>query len=174
MVTSAALNDWPRFYYAAMRDDKADRDEAIAQRIRLYLMIHIGAIVAVRLIAGLAYDLLNAEDYKNGVVYIDYLILGNFFFLSGNIAAAGIGYVKKTHLTLVTFALPGVLNVGLNIWLIPTHGALAASMTTLGAFFVFALTSFAIGRRYYAIQGMGRIALLVLLASALALTPLPF
>ncbi len=172
LITTSALTDWPRFYYAQMRDDDLDRDAVIAKRVRLFLWLHILTMAGTRLVARFAYDLLGAEDYLGGIRCIDYLVLGNFFFLAGNLFAAGIGYVKKNSLTLVTFAVPGVVNVGLNLWLLPRWGAIAAAMTTAIAFATFALVSFAIGQRYYRHTELWKVGLAFVVALLVALVPL--
>jgi O-antigen/teichoic acid export membrane protein len=172
LVTQSALVDWPRFYYARMRDGGPARDSAIAQRVELFLWLHVAAILGVRVVARFAYELLGAHAYAAGLEYVRYLLLGDFFFLCGNLFAAGIGYAKRTQLNLVTFAVPGALNVGLNLFLVPRWGARAAALTTLGAYACFALVSFAIGQRYYKFTRRGRLLAAAAGATAAALVPL--
>ncbi|MCA9563310.1 MAG: polysaccharide biosynthesis C-terminal domain-containing protein [Myxococcales bacterium] len=172
IITKSALTDWPRFYYAKMRDNPVDRDLVIAARVRRFLWMHIYVMIGVRLLAAFAYDLLDAEAYSAGLEYVDYLMLGNFFFLAGNIFAAGIGYVKKTYLTIVTFIVPGVLNVGLNLIFIPEFGARAASLTTLVSFVIFAIMSWVIGRRYYDFAEKRKLAFVIAIALVVGLFPL--
>jgi len=172
LITTSALTDWPRFYYAQMRDDLPNRDAEIAKRVRLFLWLHILTMLGTRLISRFAYDLLGAGDYLGGLRCIDYLVLGNFFFLAGNLFAAGIGYAKRNHLTLVTFAVPGVVNVALNLWLLPRWGAVAAAITTAVAFACFAAISFAIGQRFYRHTELLKVALAVVVAVLVALVPL--
>ena len=171
LITTSALTDWPRFYYAQMRDDEADRDAVIAKRVRLFLWLHVLTMLGTRLVARFAYDLLGAESYLNGIRCIDYLVLGNFFFLAGNLFAAGISYAKRNNLTLLTFAVPGVVNVVLNLWLLPRFGAIAAAITTAVAFACFAAISFSIGRRFYRHTELTKLAFAVAAALLVALVP---
>jgi O-antigen/teichoic acid export membrane protein len=172
LVSQSALTDWPRFYYAEMQADRPGRDAAIARRVRFYLWLHVAAILGVRLIARFAYRLLGADAYAAGLEYVSYLLLGNFFFLAGNLFAAGIGYAKKTYLGLLTFAVPGLLNVGLNVWLIPLWGARAAALTTLGSYAAFAVVSWAVGRPYYRFTDWRGILAVSGAATVVALVPL--
>jgi len=149
LVTQAVLTDWPRFYYEQMRDDLPDRDDRIARRVRMVLWLHVLGIVVLRAGARSAYDLFGADAYLRGLDYLHYLVVANFFFLAGNLFGSGMGYVKKTHLSILAFAVAGGMNVGLNLWLIPRFGALAAASTTLLANVVFATASWWIGRRHY-------------------------
>jgi O-antigen/teichoic acid export membrane protein len=173
LITQSALTDWPRFFFALMRDEPADRDQQIIRRLLLFLGLHIGAMVVLRLIARLAYGLLDAEVYLTGVEYVNYLILGNYFFLLGNVFSVGISHAKQTHLTFASFAIPGVLNILLNLWLIPDHGARAAALTTLVSLACFAVISYIYGVRFYRPRGMRRIAVYSLIAVAVALIPIP-
>lgn len=172
LISQSALTDWPRFYYAQMRDDRDDRDDAINRRVRLFLWLHVGALVVIRLVSRFAYGLFGAEAYLDGIVYVDYLVLGNYFFLAGNIFASGIGYVKKTRLITLTWAIPGAVNLGLNIWLIPIWGAQAAAITTLVAFALFAAISWVVGARYYRFTDPLGIATVTAAACVVALVPL--
>jgi len=172
IITQSALSDWPPFYYGQMRDDRPDRDARIANRVRRFLWMHIITMLVLRLIASFAYDLLGADEYRAGVEYIDYLMLGNFFLLAGNLFAAGLGYVKKTHLTMVTFIVPGVLNVLLNLALVPAFGARAAALTTLGSYALLALLSWQLGKKYYHFTERRKLATVMIIATVVALFPI--
>ncbi|MBX3126680.1 MAG: polysaccharide biosynthesis C-terminal domain-containing protein [Polyangiaceae bacterium] len=169
LVQQSALQDWPRFYYAKMRDGGESRDSLIARRVRLFLTIHVATIVVVRLIAAFAYDLLGATAYSAGLQYLGYLLLGNYWFLLGNVFAAGLGYAKRTRLILWAFALPGVANVLLNLWLIPLWGGRAAAITTAASYALFAALCFGFARKYYRFTELSKVAGLSLLATLAAL-----
>lgn len=172
VITQSALSDWPPFFYKKMRDNPADRDALIAKRVRKFLWMHVGAIAVLRLVATFAYDLLNADDYRAGMAYIDYLVLGNFFLLAGNMFAVGLGYAKKTHLTVVCFAVPGILNVVLNIYFAPEYGALGAAVTTAVSYFLLAAFSWFLGERFYSFTERGKLAGVIATAVVVALFPL--
>jgi hypothetical protein len=87
------------------------------------MWLHLLVFAGVRLVAAFAYDLLGAGEYRAGLDYLGLLMLGNFFFLAGNLFAAGISYAKKTHLSIVAFCGPGAFNVVLNLIFIPRYGA---------------------------------------------------
>jgi O-antigen/teichoic acid export membrane protein len=172
LVSQSALLDWPRFYYAEMRDARTDRDVKIAKKAVSFLLIHAATILGVRLLASSAYDLLGAHAYRAGLHFLSFLLLGNFCFLAGNLFAVGIGYAKRTRLTLLTFVIPAVINVGMNLLLIPRYGAVAAAITTLTAYAVFALISLVIGWRFYRFQLLPRFALAFATATFFAFVPL--
>ncbi len=172
LVSQSALLDWPRFYYAEMRDDRPGRDAKIAKKAVSFLLIHAVTILGVRSLASLAYDLLGADEYRAGLDFLSFLLLGNFCFLAGNLFAVGMGYAKRTQLTLLTFVIPAVVNVGLNLILVPRFGAVAAAVTTLISFALFALLSLLIGWRFYRFQNLPRFALAFAAATLAAFVPL--
>jgi O-antigen/teichoic acid export membrane protein len=172
LVTQSALTDWPRFYYAEMRDARPDRDARIARKLRGFLWMHVAALVVLRLVARFGYTLLGAEAYEGGLAYVPWLALGNFFFLAGNMLAAGLGQAKRTDLAALTFALPAGLTVALQLALVPHFGARAAALVNLGGFALFALASHLLGRRFYAFAEPARTLGPVAAACAVALAPL--
>jgi O-antigen/teichoic acid export membrane protein len=149
MVTDAALADWPRFYYATMRAGATARDALIANRAALLLLAHALAIVGLRAALPLLYRVLGAQAYLGGRELVRVLALSNFLLLAGNLLSVGIGYVKRTSLWLINFAIPGVLNVVLNLVLVPRHGAAGAVSANLVALAAFAVLSYAMGRPHY-------------------------
>ncbi|HVJ21492.1 MAG TPA: lipopolysaccharide biosynthesis protein [Polyangiaceae bacterium] len=169
LVQQSAIVDWPRFYYGQMRDNKADRDRVIARRMHVFLLLHAATIGIVRLIERYAYHLLGASEFTNGLEYLGYLLLGNYFFLIANMLTSGLGYAKKTRLVLLVFLIPAVLNFGINLLLVPHYGARAAALTTLGAYALFALGALVFGRSYYRFQGLGIAFAITGLAAFLAL-----
>jgi O-antigen/teichoic acid export membrane protein len=173
IVSQSALLDWPRFFFKMMRDGAADRDRIVTNRAAYFLWLHVATIAGTRLIAAYAYELLGATAFTRGLDYLGYLLLGNFFFLAGNLFSAGLGYAKRTHLTLAGFVIPGALNFGVNLWLIPRYGALAAAVTTVGAYLLFAGLMLVFGRASYRFTGGLRFAAVTAAAVFVALVRLP-
>ncbi len=172
LVTQSALTDWPRFYYAEMRDARPDRDARIARKMRAFLWMHVGALVVLRLVARFGYELLGAEAYAGGLAYVPWLALGNFFFLAGNMLAAGLGQAKRTGLAALTFAVPSAITVALQLALVPRFGARAAALVSVGGYAMFALSSYLLGRRFYAFAELRRALVPMSVACAVTLAPL--
>jgi len=171
LVQQSALVDWPRFYFAKLRDGAADRDAAVARRVQLFLLLHLATIVVLRLIARFAYELLGADEYKAGLDYLGYLMLGNYFFLLGNLFSAGLGYAKQTRLVMITFLIPALVNFSLNLWLVPIWGGRAAAASTLTAYALFAVITFVTARKYYRFTGLGAVAAISAAAALASLVP---
>ncbi len=51
-------------------------------------------------------------------------------------------YYEKKYLLVVAAIFAAVLNIGLNFWLIPIYGYVAAGYTTLISYFVFAVSNY--------------------------------
>lgn len=73
---------------------------------------------------------------------------------------------KRTLLQVWVALVAAVLNVGLNVWLIPIAGVLGAAYATLAAFSVAAVTSWALGRGVFQLPTVSRDAIKIILASS--------
>lgn len=171
LVTQAALVDWPPFFYRAMADSipNSDRDLAVTRRLQLLLGAHVLGLLGLRLLASTAYRLLGADEFSAGLDLIGPLALGNFFYLAGSLLAVGLSHAKRTHLTLVIFAVPALANLGFNWWLVPEYGASAAAWTTLGSFVLFAALGWWLGARSYRFAQLPRVIAIAALATGISL-----
>lgn len=174
VVSQSALLDWPRFFYKMMRDGGDDRDELIGKRARWFLWLHVATICGTRAIASYAYELFGATAYRKGLDFLGLLMLGNFFLLAGNLFSVGLGYAKKTRLTLVGFAIPAALSFSVNLLLVPRYGAIGAACTNVVSYTLFALLMLLLGRAHYRFRGARAFALVVVAAVAAATVPLPY
>ena len=168
-VTQASLTDWDQFFYEQKSKAAPDADRLIARRVRLYLGCHLFGICAIKLLMPFGYLLFNAESFQEGQGLVGQLLLGNFFWLLGNLLAVGVGYVKRTWLLWVIFGVAGLFSVVCHSTFTAARGAQVGSYVTLGAFLVFALTSYVVGRRFYRFEGELGLLGLSLVAGGVAL-----
>jgi O-antigen/teichoic acid export membrane protein len=172
LISISALTDWPRFYYSQMTGKRDDRDIRITRRVQLFLWLHVGAMLVLRIAAPAAYRIYGAEAYLSGIDCVYYLLLADYFLLLGELLGAGVSFAKKTHLLLLRLVVAGTINVLLNLWLIPIGGPKAAALTTVASYAVFALLSCSFGQRYYRFQERRRLLWPTAVALPLALLPL--
>ncbi|MBM4290975.1 MAG: hypothetical protein FJ138_05640 [Deltaproteobacteria bacterium] len=152
-ITQASLTDWDQFFYEQKSRAAPDVDRVIARRVRLYLGCHLLGICAIKGLMPFGYLLFNAASFQEGQGLVGQLLLGNYFWLLGNLFAVGVGYVKRTWLLWVIFGVAGLFSVVCHSTLTAGRGALVGSYVTLGGFLVFALTSYIVGRRFYRFEG---------------------
>ena len=59
---------------------------------------------------------------------------------------------KKTFITLSLSIIAALINIGLNIWLIPLYGYTAGSVTTVIAYLLYLVLSIMFSRKYMKLQ----------------------
>jgi O-antigen/teichoic acid export membrane protein len=111
--------------------------------------------------AGLAISLMSEElvrlfalnsDYNNAFVVVPIIILAYIFSATRNVASIGLLVKKKTsYIALLTLSM-AILNILLNIYLIPKYGFITAAYTTLFSYFVFHIVTEVISRKYLDIK----------------------
>lgn len=111
--------------------------------------------------AGLAISLMSEElvrlfalnsDYNNAYMVVPIIILAYIFSATRNVASIGLLVKKKTtYIALLTLSM-AILNIVLNIYLIPRYGFITAAYTTLFSYFVFHLVTELISRKYLDIK----------------------
>jgi O-antigen/teichoic acid export membrane protein len=138
---------WSPHYFRLMEaDPKAE--VKIVQVVSVYISA-IGALcLAAVLFAGEVVHILMPSRFYGAVPYVapvlvGYLFLGLYYF-----ASAPLFYYKKTVFVPFLTGFAAALNIGLNLWLIPVLGAIAAAWVTLGTYGVLFVVAFFASRRY--------------------------
>ena len=149
IVVMSINRAWTPNYYELMKQQELDR----AREIRRMFCVWITAIGALCIGVGAwsreVVELLTTEEYFSAATVIPPILLGFFFqgvyfFMSGPIF-----YFKKTYLLPFMTVAAALLNVGLNIILIPKLDIMGAAITTAVSFLFLALAAYFLGRRYF-------------------------
>lgn len=72
--------------------------------------------------------------YHESILYIWLILMGNVFWMGTYFASALIQYHKKSYFLAGAICVPALLNIGLNILLIPVLGIYGCSLATLIAY----------------------------------------
>jgi O-antigen/teichoic acid export membrane protein len=98
------------------------------------------------------------------VVLLANLFLGIYFNL-----AIWYKLTDRTRFGMYISIIGALITIGLNIWLLPKYGFMAAAWTTLVAYFVMMSISYLLGQKYYKVPyQVSRIGLYILIAVALS------
>jgi O-antigen/teichoic acid export membrane protein len=147
IVVSPFILAWPAAMFAiAKRDDAA---HVFQQMFRWFSIILLFAAFAFSLIAIAALDLLFPPAYHAAAPVIPMIALAIMFYGVYNVFAVGVGVRRKTWLTAIFMTLAALVNIGLNIVLIPLYGSMGAAISTLIAFAFLALISYVVNQRIY-------------------------
>lgn len=113
-----------------------EQDEGLYYRrlerlFALMAALSIGVAVPVTLLAGPIVTILLGQHYLSAAPILSIHIWAAFFVFYGVVQGAWDIAENLTRLALMRVFCGAVLNVGLNLWLIPLHGALGAAVATV-------------------------------------------
>lgn len=138
-----------------MRESKADRAAArdrFAGIITRWTALYALLWVALALLFKEAIVLLLAPSYRGCYPFVPVLMAGYLFQGLYGFAANALLFEKKTHWVPAISLTAGLLNVGLNLVLLPRFGMIAAAWTTFASFVVTFVMAVALGRRVYPLR----------------------
>lgn len=162
VVVSPFILAWPAAMFAiAKRDDAA---HAFQQVFRWFSIVLLFAAFAFSLISIAVLDLLFPPAYHSAAPIIPIIALSIMFYGVYNIFAVGVGVRRKTWLTATFMTLAALVNVGVNIVLIPLYGSMGAAVSTLVAYAFLTLSTYVVNQRIYRVPfeiGMFIIALVI-------------
>ncbi|MFJ6023830.1 lipopolysaccharide biosynthesis protein [Brevundimonas sp. NPDC092305] len=123
--------------------------EAAREQASTFLLIGLPAAAGVALVARSLAEVLIGEDLRTAAalvtpwIALSALLYGLTAYYFGQAFTLG----KKTRLLLVAMAIPALLNVVLNLILVPRFGVVGAAWATAASFGVGMLATMGIGRR---------------------------
>jgi O-antigen/teichoic acid export membrane protein len=137
--------------------------EFLTRLTRYYLVICLPAVVGLSVLARPIIDVLTAQEYYQGFRIVPLVALGGFFLGLQQRFQAGLTFYKRTNLIMISIVSSGLLNLLLNIWLVPKYGYIAAAATTLISYIFLLVVMVVISRRYFIwefpFRSLGKIAL---------------
>jgi len=134
MVIIGLNQAWIPIFYEKLRDAKYKEIEDTAKKFT-YLVS--GAALLITMLGPLLIIILAPETYSEALSLVPVIIVGflfqYFYFMYINYAF----YAKKTSMIAIITLIAGLINIGLNYWLIPIFGYAAAAWTTLATYALF-------------------------------------
>jgi len=103
---------------------------------RLYVLVGIPIVVGMSVLAHPLMALLVGADFTHGYTIIPWVVSGVFFLGLQQRFNSTLLLVKRTQVVMVSLIIAGVLNIGLNGWLLPIFGYQMAAVTTLVSYLV--------------------------------------
>ncbi len=149
LVLSPFSLAWPTAMFAiAKRDDAAS---VFRQIFRWYSLFLLFATAGLMLASVCVLYLFFPVSYYVAVPVIPIVALSIMFFGIYNYFTVGISIRRKTWLAVVLTALAALTNVGLNLWLIPSYGAIGAAFATLVGYLLLAIGGYIVNQWLYPI-----------------------
>jgi O-antigen/teichoic acid export membrane protein len=148
LVTAVTLA-WPPLSYRILGEADA---KTIYSRITSLYLAGAGLVwLAISLFSHEMVVLLSPEEFHAAAIYIPPVAFGYLLYGLYVLSVTGLGVAKKSGPISWVTLLAAVVNVGLNVWLIPRLGALVAAYTTIVAYAILAGGCLVVSQRFYPI-----------------------
>ena len=138
-VVDAINNSYVPWLYGKIKEDKQQENKKIS--ILLSILIAFLLLGIIALAPELIYVIAGKEYIEAKWVVAPIAMSLLLVFYSQQFINIEFYYEKK-YLLVVAAIFAAVLNIGLNFWLIPIYGYVAAGYTTLISYFVFAVSNY--------------------------------
>jgi O-antigen/teichoic acid export membrane protein len=169
MLMIALRTAWPAFAYSIKDDDEAKRTYGFV----LTYVVYVGCwlSLALALLSPWLVRLLTVPTLYPGSRVVSLLVFGGTAYIAYTVMAIGLGRARRTQFNWVVTGLAAVVNVGLNIALIPPYGMMGAAVSTLVAYTVMFLGMAVYAQRVYPVPYQWR-RLVLAVGAAVGLTVL--
>lgn len=157
---------WPTTMFSiAKRDDAANIFRLV---FRWYGIILLFAAFGLSIASTIVLELFFPPSYQSAAPIIPIITTSVIFYGLYILFTTGISIRRKTWYAVVFTSIAALANVGLNFILIPLYGSMGAAVSTLIAYILLALISYAVNQRIYPVPyEMGIFAIGLLIGSAL-------
>ena len=140
--------------YVRLWEEKGEEAcrQFVERALRVYLMLALPIVAGLAAVGDSLLVVLASEKYAAGAPVIPWVIAG--MCVDGGAAIFGAGmYIHKQNRRIVPWVVgAAVLNVALNVALIPSMGILAAALSTLLCYALIAAAAWVIGARHMPIR----------------------
>ena len=134
LLLIAVRTAWPGFAYSIKDDQEAKRTYGFVLTYVLYIACWMS--LALSLLAPWIVRLLTVPALYPGSRVVPLLVFGGTAFIAFNLVSIGIGRAKRTQFNWVVTGAAALVNVGLNLALIPPYGMIGAAVSTVVAYVV--------------------------------------
>ena len=152
IVQSVAVVYWPIFLELMKQEDRVEKDEKIEAFISLSIYILLFLFLGICVFVPIAIEALFREDYQGDYVVLYVLTLSAVFLAIRKIFAQTLGYYMKVSWLSASSYIPALLNVLLNLFLIPKYGIYGAAAATLLSALVYVIVVFLMSQRLHKVE----------------------
>lgn len=117
----------------ARRELQAAR-ETLAAMTTLYLELGVGLVGLMVVVAGYVVDIVLGAPFRVGYEVMVPVLAGVVVWGASNLGHKTLEFVENTRLMMVDGFLAAGVNIGLNLWLVPRYGYVAAAYVTLATY----------------------------------------
>jgi O-antigen/teichoic acid export membrane protein len=137
LLLTAFRMAWPAFAYSI-------RDEGEARRTYAFVLTYLTVVtawvaLALTLLSPWLVDLLAADQFAESSRVVGPLAFSTVAYAAYVVIAIGVGRARRTQFNWVVTGLAAVVNVLLNLLLIPPYGMMGAAIATVAAYSTMAI-----------------------------------
>ena len=132
LLLTAFRTAWPAFAYSI--DDDAEAKRTYAFVLTYLVVVASWLALALGLLAPWLVRLLATEEFYEGARVVAPLAFGGMLYAAYIVMAIGVGRAKRTKFNWAITGLAAVVNVVLNLLLIPPYGMIGAAIATVAAY----------------------------------------
>ncbi|MGE5691037.1 MAG: lipopolysaccharide biosynthesis protein [Pseudomonadota bacterium] len=147
LLLTAFRTAWPAFAYSIEDEEEARRTYAFV--LTYLVVVATWAAVALGLLAPWLVRLLATEEFYAGARVVAPLAFASAIFAGYIVVSIGVGRARRTEFNWVVTGAAAVLNVALNLALIPRYGMEGAAAATVAAYALMFVGMAWWGRRVY-------------------------
>ena len=151
---------WPPMMFAVEKTEYAHR--FYSRILTYFLFVGFWAFLAVSLLSDNVLRLIANPSYWSAPTVIPLICVAYILMGIQEILNVGLAIHRRTEFYAYVFVIGAVVNVVLNLVLIPNFGMMGAAYATVIAFLVICITKYIVARQFYPIDyEWGRIAKLI-------------
>lgn len=161
IIAPFSLAWWSVIYTIAKKNDAPRVFQLVFRWFSIVLLL---ATFGLSLLGISALDIFFPPAYHSAALVIPIIAVSTVFNGIYLVVSLGLSLQRKTWLAAIFFTCSALLNVGINIILIPTYGAMGAAIATLVAYLVLAVISYIANQCIYPVPfeiGLFSVALLI-------------
>ncbi len=113
------------------REGKIKSKEFITKVTRYYLVVCLPLVVGMSVLSGSLIEFFTAPEYHQAFRIVPFVTLGIFFLGLQQRFQSGLLFYKRTKFIMIGIIISGLLNLCLNLLLVPKYGYMAAAITTV-------------------------------------------
>lgn len=122
----------------------------ITRFTRYFLLLGVLATVLTAGFSRYLSRIFLGQEYWAGSIIIPFVAAGLFAWALSNLGQIGLAAMEKTPLSLYVNVVAVVLNIGLNVALIPAYGIIGAAVATFLSFLAYLILGYAVTQRHLA------------------------
>ncbi|MDA7803877.1 polysaccharide biosynthesis C-terminal domain-containing protein [Crocinitomix sp.] len=142
------------FIPLAWKIKKSESAQHLLSEIRnlIYFLFPVLSFLSLGVILCLAQIMTSDSSYMSGLNILCVIAISHVFYGFYLFHSLGLQFANRTKIILICNGIAVVLNIILNILLIPQYGALGAAIATITSYFIMLIVTLAYSQHYYPLR----------------------